>query len=78
MIHHCDVTLSRDGAEGHSWHFELRVPLTCCLGSKLLGISKRGPSLVGRIVSLVVVPGVLVAIAAILWLLETNHSHKNN
>lgn len=31
------------------------------------------PFLAGRIVSLVVVPGVLVAVAAILWLLEMNH-----
>lgn len=78
QIHHCEVTLRRDGAEGSSWQFKFRVQLTSCLGSKVLWMSKRGPSLAGRIVSLVVVPGVLVAIAAILWLLETNHSHRKN
>lgn len=78
QIHHCEVTLRRDGAEGSSWQFKFRVQLTSCLGSKVLWMSKRGPSLAGRIVSLVVVPGVLVAIVAILWLLETNHSHRKN
>lgn len=34
------------------------------------------PSLAGRVVALVVVPGVLVAIAAVLWLLEKNHNKQ--
>lgn len=35
------------------------------------------PLLAGRIITLVVVPGVLVAIAAVLWLLEMNEKlHK--
>lgn len=33
-------------------------------------------SLAGRVVALVVVPGVLVAIAAVLWLLEKNHNKQ--
>lgn len=34
------------------------------------------PTLAGRIVALVVVPGVLVAVAAVLWLLEKNRNKQ--
>lgn len=44
---------------------------SCFLWSGLLVPRLQLFSLAGRIVALVVVPGVLVAVAAVLWLLET-------